>query len=90
MKTIYGTLRLEGLEVASTFGVEGNSDLRGAVRDQIVRSAPTVVALFICPSADAERYRAGAETFIDRVFFQEEIDECLAFLKETIRRLSLK
>ena len=41
-----------------------------------------VVALFLCPRAEAERYRAGAEAFIDRLFFQEEIDECLAYLRE--------
>jgi hypothetical protein len=48
-----------------------------------------VVALLLCPRAEAERYRAGAETFIDRVFFQEELEECLAFLRETAARLGL-
>lgn len=43
---------------------------------------PAVVALFLCPKAEAEKYRAGAEAFIDRLFFQEEIEECLAYLRE--------
>lgn len=40
------------------------------------------MALFLCPRAEAEKYRAGAEAFIDRLFFQEEIEECLAYLRE--------
>lgn len=84
MKAIYGRLRLEGLEVASTLKVEGNSELRARLRRQITASAPVVVALLLCPQAEAERYREGAETFIDRVFFQEEIQGCLDFLRDTI------
>lgn len=86
MKAIYGDLQLEGLGVKSTSTVEGNSELRAKLRQQIRGADPVVVALFICPKAEAEKYRDGAETFIDRVFFQEEIQECLAFLKETIGR----
>ena len=85
MKAIYGRLSLRGLEMKSTLDVEGNSELRAKLRQQITASDPTVVALLLCPKAQAERYREGAETFIDRVFFQEEIQECLAFLQETIR-----
>ena len=86
MKAIYGRLKLEGLEVASTLEVEGNSELRARLRRQITASEPVVVALLLCPRAEAEKYREGAETFIDRVFFQEEIQECLDFLRETIER----
>jgi hypothetical protein len=38
----------------------------------------------LCPRVDAEKYREGAEAFVDRVFFQEEIDECLRFLKAAV------
>ncbi len=86
MKAIYGDLKLEGLNVASTLEVEGSSQLRQRLRAQVTASKPVVVALFICPRAEAERYRAGAETFIDRVFFQEEIPACLDFLKKCIER----
>ncbi len=86
MKAIYGRLRLRGLEVQSTLEVEGNSQLRAKLRQQITESDPVVVALLLCPMAQAERYREGAETFIDRVFFQEEIQECIDFLKKTIAR----
>ncbi len=86
MKAIYGRLRLQGLEVKSTLEVEGNSKLRAKLREQITAASPVVVALLLCPKAQAERYREGAETFIDRIFFQEEIQECIAFLKRTIER----
>ena len=81
MKLLYGKLRLEGLNLATTADVLGNANLRAKIRAQIVTSMPVVVAVLICPAAEAVRYRAGAEAFVDRVFFQEEIDECLAFLK---------
>ena len=51
-----------------------------------VKLIALVVALFICPKAEAEKYREGAETFIDAVFFQEEIRECLDYLQSTISR----
>jgi hypothetical protein len=86
MKAIYGDLRLEGLRVTDTSTVECSPDLRARLREQITASDPVVVALFICPRNEAERYRLGAETFIDRIFFQEEIRDCLDFLKETIEQ----
>ncbi len=86
MKAIYGRLKLRGLEVKSTLDVEGNTELRAKLRKQMTSSAPVVVALLLCPEAKAERYREGAGTFIDRVFFQEEIQECIAYLKATIDR----
>ena len=83
---MYGDLRLQGLDVKDTRHVADNPDLRLAVRDQIRASAPAVVAFLVCARAEAEKYRAGAEAFIDRVFFQEEVDECLAFLKDVISK----
>jgi hypothetical protein len=41
--------------------------------------------LFLCPQAEAERYRRGAEALIDRIFFQEEIEECIDFIDQTIQ-----
>jgi hypothetical protein len=87
MKAIYGRLRLTGLELDSTANVEDNSELRAKLRSQIAGIRPIVVALLLCPKAEAERYREGAETFIDRVFFQEEISECVAFIKESIAKI---
>jgi hypothetical protein len=86
MKTIYGQLQLTGLNVRHTGLVRGNSDLRGRIREQTTASEPVVVALFLCSKVEAERYRAGAEAFVDRIFFQEEIEDCLAFLKATVAR----
>jgi hypothetical protein len=60
--------------------------LRARLREQIRSSLPTVVVLFLCSAAEAAKYRQGAEAFVDRVFFQEEIDACLAFLKASIER----
>lgn len=61
--------------------------LSGAkLRAQIVKSRPTVKALSLCPKAEAEKYRAGAEAFIDRLFCQEEIEECLIFFARPRRR----
>lgn len=86
MKTIYGRLRLRGLNLQSTLRVEANPELRTKIRAQIITSEPTVVALFLCSRNEAERYRAGAETFVDKIFFQEEIEECLSFLKAAVMR----
>lgn len=85
MKAIYGDLKLEGLGLASTKEVlQRASEFRARLRVQITRSPPVVVALLLCSKIGAERYREGAEAFVDRVFFEEEIEECLAFLKRTI------
>lgn len=86
MKVLYGTVHLRGLNIRDPSRVAPDSEYRDAIRRQIVATVPTVVGLFLCPRELAERYRAGAEAFIDRVFFQEEIDECLAFLKAAITR----
>jgi hypothetical protein len=83
MKLLYGDLDLRGLAIPSMERVlTGADEIRKRLRAQIVGVRPAVVALFLCKKAEAERYRAGAEAFIDRLFFQEEIDECLAYLRE--------
>lgn len=85
MKFLYGSLKLKGLNVRDPRQVASSSArFRMNLRQQIISSKPTVVALFLCPKAEAEKYRAGAEAFIDRLFFQEEIDECLEFLKTVV------
>lgn len=81
MKTLYGNINLTGLQLATTTDVLGNADIRSKIRRQVTSSLPVVVAVLICSREEAIRYREGAETFVDRVFFQEEIDECIAFLK---------
>jgi hypothetical protein len=87
MKFLYGSLRLKGLALTSTRDVlENPGRLRARLRKQIVRARPTVVVLMLCSREDAERYREGAEAFVDRVFFQEEIEDCLAFLKAATAR----
>lgn len=84
MKVIYGDLQLVGLEMTTTEGVAGNPELRARMRRQTSASLPMVVGLFLCPKDEAERYREGAEAFIDRLFFQEEIEECLEFLRRVV------
>jgi len=87
MKFLYGTLRLEGLALQSTKEVlSAPEEIRKRLRDQITQALPVVVVLMLCSSAEAERYRPGAQAFVDRVFFQEEIEDCLAFLRDTIAR----
>lgn len=86
MKVVYGRLRLRGLNSKNTLHEKVVPKLRKRIRTQIINSQPTVVALFLCSRKEAERYRAGAETFVDRVFFQEEIEECLAFLKAAVKK----
>ncbi|MEO5727123.1 MAG: hypothetical protein ABI134_36420 [Byssovorax sp.] len=87
MKFLYGNLELRGLGMVSTKAVLASSkELRGKLREQITASLPTVVVLMLCSKVEAERYREGAEAFVDRLFFQEEIEECLGFLKAAIGR----
>lgn len=87
MKALYGRLRLTGLNLARTDEVlAGASRLQARLRRQITAASPVVVAFLVCPREQAERYRPGAEALIDRVFFQEEVDECLDFLRATILR----
>jgi hypothetical protein len=86
MKFLYGNLRLTGLDLHSTQQVlEMRAELRAELRKQIVCSRPAVAVLLLCPRVEAERYREGAQAFIDRLFFQEEIEECIAFLKNAVK-----
>ena len=85
MKVLYGTLELRGLDIRDPSSITPTSEHRDAIRRQIVATVPKVVGLFLCPRDAAERYRAGAEAFIDRVFFQEEVEECLAYLKAAVQ-----
>jgi len=82
MKALYGTIALRGLGLASTRGVAENAAIRTQFREQIRATGPVVVALLLCSRAEAERYRAGGEAFIDRIFFEEEIEECISFLRD--------
>jgi hypothetical protein len=85
MKVLYGALELRGFALASTRAVlDGCSEYRGKLRAQIRKSLPAVIVLMLCSKTEAEKYRAGVEAFVDKVFFQEEIEECLEFLKEAI------
>lgn len=87
MKALYGKLRLVGLNIQRTGEVLSSAArLQARLRRQITAVPPVVVGFLSCPREQAERYRAGAETFIDRIFFQEELDECLGFLRDTILR----
>lgn len=84
MKLLYGDLALRGLNLGATLDEAGRGEHQGAIRAQVVRSLPVVVALLLCPRAEAERYRAGGETFIDRIFFQEELEDCIEFLRAAV------
>jgi hypothetical protein len=86
MKYLYGNLELRGLDLDDTTSVAVDPELRQKIRAAITTTLPVVVAVFLCPKAEAERYRVGAEAFIDRLFFQEEIEECLDFLRNAVRR----
>lgn len=87
MKFLYGDLRIEGLGLRTTRDVlENASAFRGRLRAQISTAMPVVVVLMLCSRFEAEKYREGAEAFVDRVFFQEEIDECLAFIKAVVAK----
>lgn len=83
MKLLYSDIRLKGLNLPETSSAS-SSDTRQRLRNGILGHPPIVVGLFLCSRDEAERYRAGAHAFVDRVFFQEEIDECLTFLKSAI------
>jgi hypothetical protein len=85
MKILYGHLELRGFGLTSTSSVlAASSEYRSRLRAQILRARPVVVVLMLCSRVEAERYREGAEAFVDRVFFQEEIEDCLQFLKVTV------
>jgi hypothetical protein len=86
MKLLYGSIQLKGLGLTRTTDVRNTVDtIRARIRRRIVASKPTVIALLLCSRNEAGRYRAGAEAFVDRVFFQEEIDDCLSFLRDIVQ-----
>jgi hypothetical protein len=84
MKLLYSGVRLKGLAIQAT-GAVRDPGTASALRTQTLGHPPVVVGLLICSRIEAERYRTGAEAFIDRIFFQEEIDECIAFISDTIQ-----
>ena len=87
VKFLYGRLQLSGLGLGHLLGDAEREDARAALRDQITASQPRVVALLICRDEELEvarRYRPRAESFIDRVFFADEIDDCLAYLSDVV------
>jgi hypothetical protein len=87
MKFLYGALHIEGLALEATKDVlAAPQAFRERLRAQITQALPVVVVLMLCSRAEAERYREGAEAFVDRVFFQEEIEDCLTFLRDTVAR----
>lgn len=86
MKLLYGSIKLEGFDLSSTKEVvERPAHYREQLRQRVVSALPVVVVLMLCPRSEAERYREGAQAFVDRLFFQEEIEECLAFITGVIR-----
>jgi hypothetical protein len=85
LKLLYGDVKLQGLDSETLLAPDARADAAKSVRSQIISSNPTVVALILCRTEELERarrYREGAEAFIDRVFFSDEIDDCIAFLAE--------
>lgn len=83
MKFLYGNLTLSGLNRRALLEDEDRGAARDALRLQVTTATPSVVALLICRTEElqiAKRYRAAAEAFIDRVFFADEIEECLTYL----------
>ena len=85
VKFLYGNLRLSGLGRATLLDDESRPQAREALRAQILGVQPVVVALLICRPEELEiarRYRPRIEAFIDRLFFADEIEQCLSFLAE--------
>lgn len=81
MKAVYGDLSLRGFAADRMLNDESTVQARAHMRRAILATKPTVVGLFICSREDAARYRDGAEAFVDRLFFTEEVDECISFLR---------
>lgn len=87
VKFLYGDLRIDGLDLRQLLDADTRARAVGELRAQITRSRPKVVALLLCPHAQLDRaksYRARAEAFVDRVFYADEIDECIAFLAAAV------
>lgn len=86
MKLLYGGAPLTGLGLVPARVADPGT--AAALQAQIRSTGPVVVGLLICPRQEAERYRTGAEALVDRIFFQEEIEECIAFIAGVIDRAS--
>ncbi len=84
MKLLYGDGSLDGLGISDNRNVRHQST-PGRLRKQIAGVRPVVIGLFLCPLGEAERYRPGAEALIDRIFFQEEIEDCIEFIADIIQ-----
>ena len=87
VKVLDGELHLHGLALQSLLSDDDREAARRRLREQITSAGPRVVALLICRAEELEvarRYRPRAEAFIDRLFFADEIPECLAYLAETV------
>jgi hypothetical protein len=85
VKFLYGDLRLRGLNLRLLLSDEDRDAAQAALRSQILAASPVVVGLLLTELEHVEyirRYRAGIEAFADRVFFADEVDECLAYLSE--------
>jgi hypothetical protein len=85
VKFIYGQLELRGLDLGHLLEPGERVGARAAMRKQILQASPAVVALLICRPEELEvarRYRPGIETFIDRLFLSDEIDDCIGFLAD--------
>jgi hypothetical protein len=83
VKFLYGQLNVTGLNMSKLLDDATRQEARESLRKQVVRAKPAVVALLICRSEELElarRYRPRIEAFIDRLFFADEIEACLAFL----------
>jgi hypothetical protein len=86
VKFLYGGLALSGLDLTELIDQDGRTAARAELRTRTIASSPAVAALLICRSEEleiAKRYRPGAEAFIDRVFFSDEIDQCIEYLAAT-------
>ena len=85
VKFLYGDLRLQGLALRELLGDDARSGAQEELRRQILAASPVVVAMLLCELEHVDylrRYRPGIEAFIDRVFFSDEIEECLGFLSD--------
>jgi hypothetical protein len=89
MKLLYGTGSFKALGITDSLTFDREA-AAAALRAEVTGNTPLVVGLLLCPRAEAERYRGGAEALIDRIFFQEEIDECIAYLRNVITEHSAR
>jgi hypothetical protein len=85
VKFLYGDLQLHGLSLPTLLTDEARPAAQAELRRQITAASPAVVALLLSELEHVSylrRYRAGIEAFVDRAFFVDEIDACLACLSD--------